>query len=121
MSRRHWRERIGDILSAVEEIRSFTRDMDQASFAEDARTQKAVLADFSIIGEAAAHVPDAIVAAHPEIPWRDMREMRNFVVHVYFSVDSAILWTTIQDDLPTLAVALTALLRSGGGDPLGAS
>ena len=43
-------------------------------------------------GEAATHVPEEVVLAHPEIPWRDMRDMRNFVVHEYFGISDKIIW-----------------------------
>lgn len=54
MSPRAWPFRVRDILDAVVEIRSFAAGMTQAQFASDARTRKAVLADFIIIGEAAS-------------------------------------------------------------------
>jgi uncharacterized protein with HEPN domain len=49
----------------------------------------AVLRNLAVSGEAAAHVPDAVADAHPEAPWRDMADMRNFVVHEYFGVSGA--------------------------------
>lgn len=65
---------------------------------------------FTIIGEAASHVPAEIVTAHSAIPWNKMREMRNVVVHGYFGVDTRILWETIQSDLPPLVPLLESLL-----------
>jgi uncharacterized protein with HEPN domain len=41
---------------------------------------------FGIIGEAVVHVPEEVISAHPEIPWAEMRAMRNIVVHEYFGV-----------------------------------
>ncbi len=35
--------------------------------------------------------------------------MRNRLVHAYFDVDCEILWTTVTDSLPRLAVQLKAL------------
>jgi uncharacterized protein with HEPN domain len=107
---RRWQDRLRDIVAAAEEILAFTAGMDLEAFAADPRTQKAVLADFAIIGEAARHLPDEFCDAHPDIPWQDMRDMRNFVVHVYFSVEPAVVWDTIRNDLPGLAQALRALV-----------
>src|SRR5207249_11594293 len=59
---------------------------------------KAVVADFSIVGEASNNVPEAVIDAHPELPWRAMVEMRNVVVHAYFDVDPRLLWKTIEKD-----------------------
>jgi len=39
-----------------------------------------------------------------------MCAMRNRLVHVYFSVDEALLWDTVQKDLPPLVSALQSLL-----------
>jgi uncharacterized protein with HEPN domain len=104
-------DRVADILAAVEEILAFTEAMDLDAFAADARTQKAVLADLAIIGEAAGHRPAEFTDAHPSIPWRDMRDMRNFVVHAYFSVEPTIVWGTVSKDLPPLAESLRALIE----------
>jgi uncharacterized protein with HEPN domain len=112
MSDRTWPERIRDMLEVVAEIQSFCAGMDREAFAADARTRKAVIADFAILGEAATRMPPAIVAAHPEVPWGLMRGMRNRLVHAYFEVDPAILWQTIRDDLPALVGPLSALLDS---------
>ena len=49
---------------------------------------------FGIIGEAARHVPDEVAVAHPELPWAEMRAMRNVVVHEYFGVTLETRWKT---------------------------
>jgi uncharacterized protein with HEPN domain len=46
-----------------------------------------------------------------EIPWADMRDMRNAVIHEYFGINKQILWDTIQTDLPPLVAPLQALLN----------
>jgi len=84
VSPRRWQDRLRDIVAAVEEILAFAEGMDLKAFAADAKTQKAVLADIALIGEAARHVPVRIAEAHPEIPWRDMQDMRNFVAGIPF-------------------------------------
>jgi uncharacterized protein with HEPN domain len=110
MSRRHWRSRIEDILDAITEIQSFVAGTTLEQFKTDAKTLKAVAADLMIIGEAANHIPDDVQDAHPDVPWLVMRAMRNRVVHVYFDVDPAILWDTVQHDLPKLVDPLKNLL-----------
>lgn len=91
--------RTEDILAAIREIQSFVADMDFDGFRRDTKTLKAVIADFIIIGEAAAGMPPEIVSAHPQVPWALMRGMRNTLVHAYFDVDPRILWDTVQQDL----------------------
>jgi len=114
MPSRDWRLRIADILDAIATIREFTAGMDYDAFVRDRKTVDAVLRNFTIIGEAARHVPDEVTVAHPEIPWQDMRDMRNVIMHAYFGVNLLIVWDTIQSNLPPLAEPLEELLQRTG-------
>lgn len=73
------------------------------------RHSKPVVANLTIIGEAARHVPDDLVAASPDVPWPLMRGMRNRIVHDYFHVDAQIVWETTQNDLAPLREPLKRL------------
>src|SRR5438132_10885843 len=65
---------------------------------------------FGVIGEAARHVPEDVVAANPDLPWPEMRAMRNVVVHEHFGVAQETLWKTAREDLPALVERLRRLL-----------
>ena len=110
MPHRRWDIRIHDILASIEKIQKYTENMDAKAFRGDSKTVDAVVRNLEIIGEAARHVPDEIVEKHSEIPWREMRDMRNLLSHEYFGVNSDIVWETIQSDLPTLPALLKAIL-----------
>lgn len=114
MSFRSWEERVRDILSAIREIQSFTKGMSFDDFKEDSKTLKAVMADISILGEAARYIPKEITDAHPEIPWSQMRGIRNRIIHGYFIVDPVILWDTVQNELPSLVPDLKKLFNPSG-------
>jgi uncharacterized protein with HEPN domain len=43
-----------------------------------------------------------VVIRHPEIPWQDMSDFRNILVHEYFRVDTEIVWNVITKELPDL-------------------
>jgi uncharacterized protein with HEPN domain len=53
---------------------------------------------------------DRILARCPDVPWQDMRDMRNLLFHEYFGVSIRIVWDTIQRDLPSVSRALTVEL-----------
>lgn len=114
MSPRAWPDRIRDILESIEETQSFVEGMSFEEFAADPKTLKAVLANFAIIGEGSVHIPNEVTDAHADVPWKAMRDMRNIVVHVYFGVEPAIVWDTIQNDLPKLIGQLIEILDSQG-------
>jgi uncharacterized protein with HEPN domain len=93
---RDWKFRIRDILKAIVAIEDYTREMTYEGFVDDRKTVDAVIFNLTIIGEAANHLPDEIISNYPEIPWRDMRDMRNFVIHEYFGISDRIVWNTIK-------------------------
>ncbi|MGF1576388.1 MAG: DUF86 domain-containing protein, partial [Cyanophyceae cyanobacterium] len=65
----------------------------------------------AIIGEAVRGIPSDLEASHPEIPWDDVRGMRNIVIHEYFQVNMSIIWQTIQEDLVSLEDSLNLLIN----------
>jgi uncharacterized protein with HEPN domain len=67
-----------------------------------------------VVGEAASRVEKTIRDRHPEIPWAAAVAMRNRIVHSYESVDTDIIWTTVQRDLPDLVQKLERALGSEG-------
>ncbi|WP_271254214.1 HepT-like ribonuclease domain-containing protein [Pseudanabaena sp. Chao 1811] len=110
MSSRTLEQRLQDILSQAEEILQFTRGMNFSDFAGDAKTVKAVLYDLAVIGEAARSLLPDILDVYPDVPWEDMRSLRNFTVHEYFRVNLKIIWATIQEDLPPLIEQIRELI-----------
>ena len=111
MPHRDWKFRIEDILNAVSAIEKYTQGMEFDTFIEDRKTVDAVVRNLMIIGEAAVHVPEDICLKHPEVPWYDMRGMRNFVVHEYFRADDSVIWDTVQVDLLPLWELLNKILE----------
>ncbi|MGB5749968.1 MAG: HepT-like ribonuclease domain-containing protein [Desulfobacterales bacterium] len=69
------------------------------SFAEDRKTVDAVVRNFTIIGEATNRIPEQVINENQEIPWREMSDMRNIVVHEYFGVSDKILWETMVSQI----------------------
>lgn len=110
MPSRNWQNRIRDVLAAIVEIREFTYGITFEEFQADRKTIRAVLYNLALIGEAVRGIPPEIEALHPEIPWDDIRGMRNIVIHEYFQVNLSIIWQTIQSDLVSLEFSLRQLL-----------
>lgn len=116
---RRARERLLDIVEAGEAIASYVEGFDPEKFRRDRRTVDAVLRNIAVIGEAARSIPEDIRELRPEVPWVDIADMRNVVVHEYFGVDLEILWRTATVDVPELLQAIRDL-ASGLADDGGA-
>ena len=100
------------ILEAIDNIQDYTAGMDLDAFMADRKTRDAVIRNLEVIGEACNNVAKnhpAFASEHPEVPWGFAYEMRNALSHGYFTVDHAIVWQTIQQDLPKLKSQIRAL------------
>ena len=101
--------RLSDYLDHIEragqDALSFVDGLSLEDFQQDRRTQQAVIMSLIIIGEAATKIMDGhagFTQAHPNIPWKSMRNMRNRMAHGYFDTDLVIVWHTVNDWLPDL-------------------
>jgi uncharacterized protein with HEPN domain len=99
------------MLQSIEHITAYTQDITQSEFEADQKTIDAVLRNLEIIGEAARHVPENITTKSPDMPWDEMRAMRNIVIHEYFGVNLNIIWHTTQVNLPSIVDKLKELLK----------
>ena len=72
----------------------------------------AVIRAVEVIGEAATNVPDEIRSKHPSLPWRDIRGMRNKLVHQYFGINMEVVWKTILEDLPMIVGEIEKILKN---------
>ena len=54
------------------------------------------------IGELVGILSDEYKAFHSEIPWKQIKQMRNIVAHRYGTVDNTITWDVVQKDIPEL-------------------
>lgn len=107
-------DRIQDILEAIRNIREDIGSQSKKAFLADGKTQRAVIESLIVIGEAANSVlrlDTGIENTHPAL-WlqlRDAYDMRIVLTHEYFRVDAAVVWDTVQTDLPRLASHLETL------------
>ena len=54
------------------------------------------------IGELTSLLSDDFKAQYREMPWQDIKAMRNIAAHRYGTFDLTKLWETLMDDIPTL-------------------
>lgn len=54
----------------------------------------------------ADRMPPAVQDRHPEVPWADLRGMRNRLGHNYRQTDYRIVWVALTRDLPEITARL---------------
>ncbi|MBI2405242.1 DUF86 domain-containing protein [Candidatus Gottesmanbacteria bacterium] len=100
------------ILDAVGRIEHYiARVRKEDFFADDSMVAAAVVRELEIIGEAVSQVPSEYRSQYTSVPWREITDMRNRLIHGYFSVDYEIVWKTVAEDLSVLKQQILAMLK----------
>lgn len=102
------------IFEAICRIQKYCKDTDQTAFLLNQLVQDAVIRNFEIIGEASRNierVDPQFLASHPELPLSFAYDMRNVLAHGYYKVDLAVVWKTIERDLPYLEEQVTLAIN----------
>ncbi len=102
--------KVKDVLHAISLIQSFTEKETLTTFIKSELIQSAVIRQFEIIGVAGGKISETTQLAFSAIQWRSIRAFRNLLIHEYFKVDAAEVWTTIQNDLPGLEEQMNEIL-----------
>lgn len=108
-AQREWRFYLDDMIGFAEKVVAYTDRLDQAGFIASGLNYDAAIRNLELIGEAATHVPDAIRAANPQIPWRLIIATRNRLIHGYLGIDNDTLWSIIRGDIPAVLPHIRAL------------
>lgn len=58
------------------------------------------------LGDVASKLPDQVIKAMPDIPWREVKGMRIIAAHAYHRIDYELVWVTLRDDVPRIAEAI---------------
>ncbi|TVR99815.1 MAG: DUF86 domain-containing protein [Rhodospirillales bacterium] len=104
-----------DVQEAANAIAEFTAGMDAAAYAENRLVRAAVERQFEIIGEALNQLSrraPKLAARIPDLP--AIVAFRNILIHGYASVDDAIVWRNVQENLPALRATVAAMLAELG-------
>jgi len=99
-----------DMLLAARDAREFVQGLDGPAFLASRLHQNAVVRSLEVIGEAAGKVSKGFRDGHPEVPWSDIVNMRNRLIHAYNEVRLDIVWNVVRNQLPELIAALEPLV-----------
>ena len=94
--------RLEDILSAIDNVEEYTKDLSETQLKEDKLCLHATTYNVQIIGEAIYKLTKEFKQNHPDTPWHLIEKMRHILVHDYFRINFEILWTVIKEDIPLL-------------------
>jgi uncharacterized protein with HEPN domain len=109
-----------DMLNAARRAIRYARAVDEAEFVGDEMRVDAAMNALSVLGEASKRISPDGRRELPGLNWRQLADIRQFVVHKYFLVDPLELRETILREIPAIVGVLEAALgdKRTGGDPL---
>jgi uncharacterized protein with HEPN domain len=109
--KRHTRLYLEHLLEAAKKVARFTSELDEAHFTTSALHQSAIVRELLVIGKATKRLPEDFRDAHPELPWRQLAGMRDFLIHSYDQVNPDVILETATQNVPTLISRLESILE----------
>lgn len=111
------KEKLGDkqrllhIFDAIKEIESYIKESDQNDFDNNSMMRFAAIKQLEIIGEAVNHLSGQIKDENPDVDWKAIIGLRNITVHVYFGIDTSIIWNIVTNNLPDFKADVKRLIE----------
>jgi uncharacterized protein with HEPN domain len=102
--------RLRHILDSARKAVSFTHGKRRGDLEMDEMLALALVRLLEVIGEASTGITEELRAKYPEIPWREMSNTRNRLIHGYFDISYDMVWETVTKELPPLIVKLEKVL-----------
>lgn len=103
---------VADIVESARSIADYIAGVSREEFIENEQLQDSVIRRLLVIGEASGRLSASFREERPNIPWREIRGMRNRMVHVYDDIDVNLVWRTAQRDVPSLLAELASIVSS---------
>lgn len=100
-----------DIRLYCEKILVFTDKISYEEFIVDETKLLSVIRCLEVIGEASKRVPDEIKTLYPEIPWKIIAGMRDYLIHDYTGINNQLVWKTSKNDIPVLLTNINMLIH----------
>jgi uncharacterized protein with HEPN domain len=106
-----YRVYLDDIVSSIDKIETYTKDITYNDFSRDSLISDAVIRNLEIIGEAVKKLPAEIKRKYPDIEWKKIAGLRDILIHEYFGIDLRIVWDIVENKIPELKSSVTLVLK----------
>ena len=104
-------KRLEDILEAIDNVFLYVGKDDMQSIVSDKMRYHAIVYNIMIIGEAANMLTFEFRESHSELRWRQITNMRNFLIHGYHNVEEDLVWEAIVVDLKPIQEKIEKYLK----------
>jgi len=104
------RERLLDILDSISLIEKYLSSNTNLYHLNELELM-GVVRCIEIIGEASRCLSEDCKNKYNQVPWRQISNMRNILVHQYFEIDTDRVESVIKKNIPELKVSVEEILK----------
>ena len=110
-------EQIRDAIHQLQQWNASIKSADDYALSpEGMKTLAATCMLIEAIGEGVKKIDNLtqqmLLVQRPDIPWRQIKDMRNHIAHGYFDINTDFLWDVVQNDLQPLLEAIEYFIKN---------
>jgi uncharacterized protein with HEPN domain len=104
-------ELLADASAHARRAAAHVEDIEFAAFAADTMRRQAVCFCLVVVGEACDGASKELHPLPSDIPWREIKAMRNILVHEYWQIQDAIVYNVARHEASRLADRLDEVVK----------
>lgn len=98
-----------DIIHCINLIYRYSKGLSKEEFYKNQEKQDVLIHRLEIMGEASKRLSNEIVNTFPDIPWKQIKGMRDVLIHQYDDIMLEIVWETVQKRIPEIEQDLSKI------------
>jgi len=100
-----------DMLQSAEFAVNYLQNVEYQDFAGNKLLQDAVLRRIEIVGEASHRITAQTKVKYNKFAWKEMRNVRNYILHIYSELNPEEIWNTVKNEFPELIKQLKEIIK----------
>ena len=104
--KRDYKLYLNDIKESIQQIEGYLQNISEEAFSKNKLVQDAVIRRLEIIGEASRNIPRALKEKNKHVPWFQMSQFRDFIVHSYFDASLRRIWIDATKEIKVVKESL---------------
>jgi uncharacterized protein with HEPN domain len=104
-------ELLADARDHARRAAGYVSGVSPSAFTADAMRREAVCFCLTVVGEACSEAAKHLQKLPAEIPWGEIKGMRNILIHEYWQIDHAVVYDVARNEAELLAAQLDNVIK----------
>lgn len=100
-----------DILDYAKTSLEFIENTSYEEFSSDKKIVFATVRALEVIGESSNRISNDLKEKYSQLPWIEMRGLRNRIIHNYDDIDYVIIWNVLKNEIPKLIAQIELIIN----------